>query len=431
MKNLLPILLLLIFSYSSFGQNGKYTEKLSELYYAEKYEKVKKYKNSKLKSLSAKSLFYKSMSYFMTKDDQNALKLMNLAIDKGPTDQDMYFYRGVIYYYSEDYSKALINLDQAIIMLPDVPDYYYLKATIFSTVKKQDSAAYYYKKTLTLQNPDDEGYLNTSYNLGLSLQQTNQNKKAEEVFKTHHLLFPEDYYALAKLIQMYNINGKTELASELKIKMHEAYKKNELTSTLKNMFCIDQIKWNNTKVLTFESYGKQDDEVIHWNHKFLIQDENGDIDYKIQTEKDTTDSTSVRYIICKVKDDVHYSYNHFYETDSTTHEALKLAVLEVLDNKVKPETELKEYNKWLDQKYTELNSLTNLEKDGSSAEKAILVNSISEEYQWIRKYYPTYSVTKQRLVNINNVPYDVLTIKNSKKETIDVYFDISKFFGKW
>lgn len=68
--------------------------------------------------------------------------------------------------------------------------------------------------------------------------------------------------------------------------------------------------------------------------------------------------------------------------------------------------------------------------DGSSPEQAIVVNSVSEEYDWLQDHYPGYKFHQQALLQIDGKPYDALTFKyKGKKQTI--YFDISSFFGKW
>ena len=70
-------------------------------------------------------------------------------------------------------------------------------------------------------------------------------------------------------------------------------------------------------------------------------------------------------------------------------------------------------------------------KDGSSVEEAIVVNNIDEEYEYVRKVCPECQFTMQALIFIKKKPYDVLSFKKDNGETVDYYFDISKFFGKW
>jgi hypothetical protein len=77
------------------------------------------------------------------------------------------------------------------------------------------------------------------------------------------------------------------------------------------------------------------------------------------------------------------------------------------------------------------------EKDGSSFEKAIVINEKSEskgvdaEYAWLRQNYPGYHMERQSLTFNNGKSYDILKIKTAEGKKKDVYFDISNFFGKF
>jgi hypothetical protein len=76
-------------------------------------------------------------------------------------------------------------------------------------------------------------------------------------------------------------------------------------------------------------------------------------------------------------------------------------------------------------------------EDGSSYENAIVINEKSEsagvpsEYTWIRTHYPGSVTLGQSLVFNKNKPYDILRIKTKEGEEKEIYFDISKFYGKF
>lgn len=70
-------------------------------------------------------------------------------------------------------------------------------------------------------------------------------------------------------------------------------------------------------------------------------------------------------------------------------------------------------------------------RDGSSFEKAIKVNSIGEEYDYVRKVCPSCKMQKQALVHNKKNPYDILYFKRPDGKEVQYYFDISSFFGKW
>jgi len=69
-------------------------------------------------------------------------------------------------------------------------------------------------------------------------------------------------------------------------------------------------------------------------------------------------------------------------------------------------------------------------RDGSSFEKAIIVKSIAEEYEYVGKVCADCQVLGQSLVFEKKKPYDILKLKKSDGEEVSYYFDISKFYGK-
>ena len=75
--------------------------------------------------------------------------------------------------------------------------------------------------------------------------------------------------------------------------------------------------------------------------------------------------------------------------------------------------------------------------DGSSFERAIVITETSErtgnpaEYLWIKNNYPNSRVKGQSLNYHNKKPYDILHIVNAEGVALDIYFDISSFFGKF
>jgi hypothetical protein len=71
----------------------------------------------------------------------------------------------------------------------------------------------------------------------------------------------------------------------------------------------------------------------------------------------------------------------------------------------------------------------NTSRDGSSIEKAIVVNSVSAEYAYVRKICPECKMKRQVLTSRDKKHYDVLYFDKSGTEVI-YYFDINSFFGK-
>ena len=69
-------------------------------------------------------------------------------------------------------------------------------------------------------------------------------------------------------------------------------------------------------------------------------------------------------------------------------------------------------------------------KDGSSIDKAIVVKSISEEYDHIRNNCYGCKLLQQMLILENKKPYDLLEVEKPDGSKASYYFDISSFYGK-
>jgi len=73
--------------------------------------------------------------------------------------------------------------------------------------------------------------------------------------------------------------------------------------------------------------------------------------------------------------------------------------------------------------------------DGSSIENAIVISNcnnsegIRQEYIEVQKRFGNYKLIQQILLNVDERMYDKLELEIEGKE-IDVFFDITDFFGK-
>lgn len=71
-----------------------------------------------------------------------------------------------------------------------------------------------------------------------------------------------------------------------------------------------------------------------------------------------------------------------------------------------------------------------VKRDGASANKAIIVSCIEEEYLWIQQNCPGAQLHRQALQMIRDRPYDVFTLIEESGQLRLVFFDISGFFGQ-
>jgi hypothetical protein len=74
---------------------------------------------------------------------------------------------------------------------------------------------------------------------------------------------------------------------------------------------------------------------------------------------------------------------------------------------------------------------------GSSYATAIIVPATNEiggvrwEYAYIRAHYPGYKFMYQALDSHGGKPYDLLTFKAADGKQHTLYFDISRYFGRY
>jgi hypothetical protein len=72
-----------------------------------------------------------------------------------------------------------------------------------------------------------------------------------------------------------------------------------------------------------------------------------------------------------------------------------------------------------------------IRRDGSSPASAIIVSSAGEEYSWVRRYCPGYTVAGQYLTpEVDGKRFDMLVLHSTEGDERKVYFDISSFYGK-
>lgn len=70
-------------------------------------------------------------------------------------------------------------------------------------------------------------------------------------------------------------------------------------------------------------------------------------------------------------------------------------------------------------------------RDGLTIERAVKAKSVDFEYAWVEQHYPGSRVTGQVLLTRKRIPYDKLEVVSIDGKKIELYFDISSFFGKW
>ncbi|MEL7530951.1 MAG: hypothetical protein AAFN10_06575 [Bacteroidota bacterium] len=180
--------------------------------------------------------------------------------------------------------------------------------------------------------------------------------------------------------------------------------------------------------MAFTNYGASAEDILPWQNKFFVEDEAEEITVKFQTIIDSSLEVAEpqnRFILCRITDNKLYQYAQIQLTDSTRYPELKDQVLAILNEELAATETLEDYDKWINKKRQ-----ARLGDIGSSFETAISAPSIAFEYQWLRDNYPGHKFLQQSLIFNEGKPFDVLKVKLEDGTVIEVYFDISSFFGK-
>lgn len=451
--------ILILCSFSLNAQTNKNTKKIKKLFEKNQYEKVLKYKSGKEHLLDGEALFYKGISAYQFSDTKKANKYFEMSVAKDSISANAYFYKGLTEYDLEKYDEAIVSFDKAINIDDSLPDYYSLKgqvylaknnvdsaiiclkkaiqfpdcdeysyaylASAFQTIESNDSAVFYYDCALKISDPKDNIYAICSYNKGLIYLLMKEYQQSIDVFKKHLDLFPDDYFAIVKYIQVIIEKGESEEHLNYIKKLYQAKKSEKLPEGLSEMFCFKHFTWEKYLIMGFELYEEEETPITLCKHKYLASIDGNTISFKIQSERDSI-STKL-YRLKLLRNDSLFIYPSFEYADKNYYEELTNSVIKILNDEIKPETIISPYSSWIEKAIAE--KLSSLENDGSSFEKAVKVQNIPEEYEWLRKYYPGYKMLLQQLVFENNSPYDILSIEiNGVRKK--VYFDISSFFGK-
>lgn len=179
---------------------------------------------------------------------------------------------------------------------------------------------------------------NTSFNLGLIQQLTGKTTEAKNTFEKHITLYPTDYQSFAKMIQIYYALEQFEKAAPLKTKLYAAHQNKQLNSDMEKQFCFDQFIWKGRRVMAFEKFAEPDD-FLFAKHHFYIMTDNNEIDYQIDSESSAAirmSKSKNKYVLCLVKDQSHHTYWQYGFNDDYQYPDLKAAVLNILNENVKP-----------------------------------------------------------------------------------------------
>jgi len=372
--------------------------------------------------------YYMAMSLFYQKEHQEAAPYFDKAIELVAVEPDFFAGRGRNYYYLERPDSAIANLRIAAQMENCNAGDIAVLGIILLEEKQQEEAIENLKRARNLFKENTVAHKNCGFNIALAYQQLKDYEAGKDFLEQHLKIYKDDHSAIAKIIQMHYALSEFSQAQPWMQKLQKAQGDEDFPKQMKSMYCFDQFDWQPNNVMSFTNYGPSEQEILSWQYKFFVQNEAEETIIKLQTIADSSlgvPEPSNRFILCRIEDDTLYQYAQVQISEEMDYPTLKSQLLAILNQEIEPTQKMGEYEAWIGKKRQ-----AKLGDQGSSYATAIVAPSVPFEYQWLRENYPSAKFMMQSLNFHEGKPYDILKVRLEDGSVIEVYFDISSFFGK-
>ena len=342
MKYSFFFLWLLIGSQWSLGQS-ELTLKLEALHDSDSYTTIIEAHGDKVQNYEAKDIFLVGLAYYMMSDDAKTLKMMDLSIEKDPSQSGPYFYKGLTYYYMGALDKALTMLHKAIALDDESSPFYvalgdvykeqgalqnaleaYITASqkeypedrafamipqMYAQLNQTENALKAFYNAKNHIDPENNSYKIALYNIGLYEYLNANYDKALAALQELLAKDPDDFTTMTKLIQVYYAKEDFEKAQPLKDALYKAHEAGRLPDHLKERFCFDQFSLDQAYVFVYEYY-RDAPKALFYKHVFYVTDKaSGATKFTIQTENSpvSIELGGSKYILGMDKGRVHYN----------------------------------------------------------------------------------------------------------------------------
>ena len=350
---------------SIYGQNTT-----ADLYNSKDYLALSKFED-KESTLTAEDLYRVGYAFFQLEKDDKAIEFYDKAIAKGFDNGATHFYKSLSLNYLKKYDEALKEIDISLQREPNNQEYMNQKGLIYKSKGLEDKALDYFEEATRFPNtygepffwvayiyhgkqdfekalklyylaiekvpPQNSYYVNTLQSIGqLEYTYTQNYKKSALAYEAAIALRPKEYKWYPKLIKAYNAAkeySKADAAFEL---LKTAYKNNELKEedSKFKMVAIDEYEWNKQKLTVFKSL-EDPKKVLDILYTVNLLNKAGDAtERKFTVEKTIQTAGGSKHLLCEQKTDSHLTYPYGWKTDAISLEDLKKAIALVLDNKI-------------------------------------------------------------------------------------------------
>ncbi len=361
------IFTILLYSYSC-GQT------VTELYNKKDFRELVKLE-TKAEKLTADELYMVGYAFFQLENDSKAIEFYDKAISNGLDNGSVYFYKSVSFYYSKKYDEALKQIDNALQKEPTNQEFMNHKGQVYRLQGQEDKALEFFKEATKLPNtfgepffwvayiyhgkqdfkkalslyyialdsvPQTNSYYQTTLeSIGqLEYTYTKDYLKSAKAYSQAIQLDKENYELYYKLMKSYNSAKEYVKADSIFGLVKTAFEKGKLPKEDMEIktIAIAQFEWNGQTATIIKSL-IDPKESLDISYKVFLLNKEGDkverrfvVEKTIQLEKD-----GAKHLLCEQdkKTGDHITYPYGWSTDNIPLDDLEKAVKLVLDGKMK------------------------------------------------------------------------------------------------
>ena len=368
MRKIITLTFAILLCSLSFGQTT------NELYIQKNYKELSKLEKDSAQ-LTPDELYMVGFAFFRLENDTKAIEFYNRSIAKGLDDGSVHFYKGLSLCYLKKYDDALKEVDTAIQKEPSNQEFMNQKGLIYKYLGQEDKALEFFEQATRLPNTYGEPfywvayiyhrkeeftkalalyykasenvpktnsyYVKTLQSIGqLEYTFTKDYLKSAKAYSQVIQLNPTDYEYYPKLIKAYNAAQEYSKADSIFGLMKTAYNRKELPEEdmeFRNI-AIDESEWKR-QLLTVYRYLVDPKESLDISYKvYLLSKSDKKIERTFMVEKTSQNPDHIKHLLCEKdkKTATHMTYPYGWTTDYIPLADLKKAVTLVLDGKMKP-----------------------------------------------------------------------------------------------
>ncbi len=367
MKYLITLTFIILFFSFSFGQTA------TELYDNRDYKSLVKLEKDEAK-LTPDELYMVGFAFFRLEDDNKAIEFYDKAIAKGLDNGSIYFYKGLSLCYQKKYDEALKQINLSLQREPTNQEFMNQKGEIYRYLKQEDKALEYYEQAIKLPNTFGEPffwiayiyhgkqnykkaldlyyialdsvpqtnsyYLTTLESIGqLEYSHTKDYVKSAKAYAQAIQIDKDNYELYYKLIKSYNAAKEYVRADSIFELVKIAYENGKLPKEDMEIktIAIAQFEWNGQKAAIRKSLIEPKKSLDIFYKVFLLNKDGDKVERRFLVEKTTQfKKNGSKYLLCEQdkKNGDHITYPYGWSSDDIPLDDLEKAIKLVLDGKM-------------------------------------------------------------------------------------------------